>query len=315
MHVGYHKTATSWMQEVLFTPACGYAPLMSHAEVFEHITGPHPLAFDPEPARALLAARAAEAPVGLARVVSSEILSGNPMRGGQDCAKNARRLHRIAPQARILITIREQVSMAASMYMQYVSRRGTLPPERFFDGPLETGYPFFDPVHLEYHRLVEFYHTLFGPGQVRVLTFESFRTNPAGFVAAIGDMAGAGAESGIAALAAGDGRNVSNPEYAAGLLRRINHLRAGPVSPNPILDLGEVGKRLYRGAGRAARTAPVSRLVRRRNPIRDMAAVRYAGRFAESNGALAEMCPELDLQGYQGIGRDSEAGTERRAKT
>ena len=85
------------------------------------------------------------------------------------------------------------------------------------------------------------------------------------------------------------------------------------MSPDPILDLGDIGKRLYRGAGKAARSAPVSRLVRRRTPIRDLADRRYAGRFADSNRALAEMCPELDLRGYQGIGQDGEAGTEHRS--
>lgn len=310
IHIGYHKTATSWMQETLFRPDCGYAPLMSHAEVFEHITGPHPLVFDPEPTRALLAARSAEAPAGLARVVSSEILSGNPLRGGQDCAENARRLQRIAPDARILVTIREQLSMAASMYMQYISRGGALPASRFFDGPLDFGYPLFDPVHLEYHRLVGFYRELFGPARVHVLTFEQFRAAPEDFVASIDRLAGAPGISTAAVRAARSGRNVSSPEYAVPLLRRVNHLRAGPVSPDPILDLGEGSRLLYRSIRRAANAMPVRRLVRRPNPVRDLIATRFSGRFEASNRALAALCPELSLRDYPGISSEARAAPE-----
>jgi hypothetical protein len=301
VHIGYHKTATSWMQDVLFRPACGYQPLMSHAEVFERISGPHPLAFDPEPARLLIAERASAAAPGLARVVSSEILSGNPFRGGQDSPETARRLQRIAPGAQILVTIREQVSMAASMYMQYVSQAGTLRVDRFFAGPLAIGHPLFDPVHLEYHRLIALYRELFGPDRVHVLTFEEFRAAPERFVMAIARIAGLPEQTPSPALAAESGRNVSSPEYAAPFLRRLNHFRSGPVSPDPVLDLG-VGARLTsRGIGRAARAESLRRLVKRRNPVKDFVAEKFAGHFEDSNRSLAALCPDLDLRGYQGI--------------
>lgn len=301
LHVGYHKTATSWMQEVLFKPSCGYRPLLSHAEVFEHISGPHPLVFDPEPARALIAGRMGSAPEGLAPVVSSEILSGNPYRGGQDGPETARRLQQIAPEAHILITVREQVSMAASMYMQYVSRGGSLSPRAFFSGPLDIGYPLFDPAHLDYHRLIGLYRTLFGADRVHVLTFEQFRAAPEQFVAALARLSSLPEAASAAARAAGKGRNVSSPEYAVALLRRVNHFRSGPVSPDPVLDLGAGARLAYRGVGRIARTEAVRRLVRQRNPVKAFVAERFAERFAESNRALAALCPDLDLRGYQGI--------------
>lgn len=301
IHVGYHKTATSWMQDVLFRPACGYQPLMNHAEVFEHISGPHPLVFDPGPARALLAARIQAAPEGLARVVSSEILSGNPFRGGQDGPETARRLQLIAPEAQILVIVREQVSMAASMYMQYVSRGGSLPAERFFAGPLDIGYPLFDPVHLEYHRLIGVYRDLFGAARVQVLTFEQLRAAPERFLAAISRIAGQPDDMSAAALAAGSGCNVSSPEYAVPLLRRVNHFRSGPVSPDPVLDLGAGAQLVYRGISRIARTGPVRRMMRERNPVKALVTDRFNGCFTESNRALGALCPDLDLSCYQGI--------------
>lgn len=312
IHIGYHKTATTWMQDVLFKPACSFRPLMSHEEVFAHISGPHPLVFDPEPVRALLAARMAATPQGHAPVVSSENLSGNPFRGGQDSPETARRLHEIAPEAHILVTVREQMSMASSMYMQYLSQGGTLRPEQFFAGPLDLGYPLFDPVHLEYHRLIGLYQELFGTERVHVLTYEQFRTEPERFVAAICSIAGVPESSGTATLAAGTGRNVSRPEYAAPLLRRVNHFRSGPVGPGPVFDLG-AAQLAYRGIGRAARMGPVRGLIRQRNPIKAFVTRCFAGRFAESNRTLAALYPDLDLRGYEEIVAPAPAASEPEA--
>lgn len=289
------------MQDVPFQPVRGYRPLMGHAEAFEYISGPHPRAFDPEPARGLLAERRAASPEGHAPVVSSEILSGNPFRDGQDSPETARRLQRIAPGAQILVTIREQVSMAASMYMQYVSRGGSLPAERFFAGPLDNGFQIFDPVHLECHRLIGLCRDPFGPDHVHVLTFEQFRAAPERFVAAIARIAGQPEAPASPALAAESGRNVSSPEYAVPFLRRLNHFRSGPVSPDPVFDLGTGARLAYRGIRRTARAEPIRRLARHRHPVRDFGARRFAGRFAESNRALAKLCPDLDLRGYRGI--------------
>ena len=312
IHIGYHKTATTWMQDVLFQPACSYQPLMSHEEVFEHISGPHPLIFDPEPVQALLAERMAATPEGHAPVVSSENLSGNPFRGGQDGPETARRLHKIAPEAQILVTVREQMSMASSMYMQYLSQGGTLRPEQFFAGPLDLGYPLFDSVHLEYHRLIGLYRELFGAERVHVLTFEQFRTEPERFVAAICGIAGVPESMGAATLAAGTERNVSRPEYAAPLLRRVNHFRNGPVGPGPVFDLG-VAQLAYRAIGRGARMGPVRGLIRQRNPVKAFVTRRFAGHFAESNRALAALCPDLDLRGYEGIAAAAPAASEPEA--
>lgn len=46
IHVGYHKTATTWMQQLLFTPDHGFRQIAGHREVFDHIVGPHGLEFD-----------------------------------------------------------------------------------------------------------------------------------------------------------------------------------------------------------------------------------------------------------------------------
>jgi hypothetical protein len=297
LHVGYHKTGTTWLQRVLFTGRFGWAPLMSHEEVFATITRPHALAFDPAPAQALIAARAGP---GAANVISSEILSGHPFYGARESAEFARRLAAVAPGARILITIREQMRIMTSVYMQYLSRAGTLAPEAFFRDDPVVGFTGFDPVHYEYHRLAGLYQQLFGAASVLVATQEALARDPAGFAARIAAFAGNPVRPAAAELAGGR-EAVSYPEYAAPLLRRANFLRAGPAGL-PVADLGAAGRGLYRLAGGLARLRPVAALMGGRRPVLAHVQARFAGRFAASNRALAAMLADPpDLAGYDGM--------------
>ena len=95
IHVGYHKTATTWMQASLFRPHHGFAPILDHDDVFRLITAPHGLVFDPSAAAAdEIAARTYAAPPNLVPVISSEILSGQPFFGGRESDAFAERLAR-----------------------------------------------------------------------------------------------------------------------------------------------------------------------------------------------------------------------------
>jgi hypothetical protein len=300
IHTGYHKTATTWMQQVLFHSKAGYHRLMSHADVFDHITRPVPLAFDPGPVRGLLSERASTAPENAVNVISSELLSGNPFYGGRDSRDFAERLHQIAPQAKILITIREQIAMAASLYMQYLSRGGCLTMEAFFTQRPAPGYFSFDPCHLEFHRLIGYYHTLFGFENVLVLTQESLRHDVRGFSDRISRFCGHSTEISDDRLHR-QAYGVSYPEHAVPMLRRLNHLRAGPVRRDSLINLGQVGESLYRGAGWMARHPAARALFGERRPVTRFLREIYPDRFAESNRMLAALCPGLDLGGYQGM--------------
>ncbi|MFZ1725333.1 MAG: hypothetical protein WAU13_01575, partial [Albidovulum sp.] len=105
LHIGYHKTATTWMQQLLFVPAHGYRQIAGHSEVFDHIVAPHGLSFDPAVMRRHIAGALQELGAAEVPVMSSEILSGHPFFGGVDSDVYARRLAAIVPEARILISI------------------------------------------------------------------------------------------------------------------------------------------------------------------------------------------------------------------
>jgi hypothetical protein len=299
IHVGYHKTATTWLQRVLFTSEHAYRKLLTHAEVFETIVRPHGLTFDSRCGGSLIAERLEVETDCKTDVISSEILSGNPFYGGRESDQFARRLHEVAPEALILITIREQFSTMTSVYMQYLSRGGTMPPGKFFSDSPDIGYLAFSPEHLQFHRLVGLYREMFGPDRVLVITKESLDHDHRAVVKRIGRFCGNDTPVDLG-TAATERVGLSYPEYSSGLLRRINHFRTGPVNMAPMINLGGLSERLYRGAGALARRSVLLRVCDRWKPVTSVVQKQFRGRFAESNRALkALLGPQIDLTGYE----------------
>ncbi len=295
LHVGYHKTATTWLQNSLFQPAHGFHWVLNHAETFDHLVMPHGLVFDTAAVRDMIAKRRGKGGEGHVDVISLEALVGNPFYGGRESEAYAARLAKVAPGACILFTIREQIAMIASVYMQYLRRGGTLSIGRFLDGEEISGYFGFDALHFEYDRLVGLYQRLFGAENVHVLPLETIARDQA---AAVADIAGFAGNTVIGDWQTQSARGVSASEATAWALRRINHLQSGPAHREPIVDLGGLARFTYRATERLGRAAklkgkPVTAEVRRR----------YDGRFIESNQRLHKMISEdAELGRYQGLG-------------
>lgn len=172
IHVGYHKTATTWMQRRLFLPALGYQQIMDHEEVFAHFVRPHGFAYDAAAAALAVTRAVAAAPQDVVPVISSEILCGHPFYGARESTEVAQRLHAAAPHARILISIREQVGAISSTYMQFLQRGGELTPQAFFAEAPVVGYPAFSHAHFRYDRFLRLYADLFGAENVLVCNQE-----------------------------------------------------------------------------------------------------------------------------------------------
>jgi hypothetical protein len=300
IHIGYHKTATTWMQTKLFQPVQGYRMLADHDEIFAHAVRPHGLMFTPDAMRALIAERCAGLPEGHVAVVSSEILSGHPFFGGQMSDTYAHRLKAIAPDAKILISIRAQLKILASVYMQYVLRGGTLPCDRFFAGTDWPGFFGFEQAHFEYDRLVALYQSLFGAENVYVMTQESLQADMEAASTALAAFADNSAYSGLTE-AAREVRGASYPEYTVGVHRRLNHFYRSPVTPGPFLSLDPTGYRMRRRAISLLRRAPFSTLFKGKRPVTDYVRKTYAGQFAASNARLAALISHpIDLSAYEG---------------
>lgn len=299
IHIGYHKTATTWMQAQLFTPEHGYRMLADHAEIFAHVTQPHGLVFDPSGMQALIAERRAGLPEGHAAVVSSEILSAHPFQGGQMSDVYAHRLKAIAPEARILVSIRAQQKIIASVYMQYLRRGGTMPYDMFFAGTDMPGFFGFDALHFEYDRLVGLYQQLFGAENVYVMTQESLVADMDAACRDLAEFAGNSIFTSVSP-AARKSRGDSYPEYAVPVLRRANQLQHSVMNPAPFLRLGETPNGIYRGAGYMLSRSPFKELLGKRKPVSDYVKKTFSGRFAASNGRLANaLAHPVDLSRYE----------------
>jgi hypothetical protein len=195
IHIGYHKTGTSWLQKFLFRNARAgfmWTGKGTDSPVNRLVATPA-LDFDPKAAEADFASDADRAARrGLVFVVSLERLSGHPFSGGYDSKEIAHRLRAVFPHGRVLVVIREQRSMILSTYKQYVYAGGPLPLHRFLDPPTyrRPRIPHFDHRHFEYHRLLALYQSLFGEQNVLALPYEGFQADPRAFVTSIAELAG-----------------------------------------------------------------------------------------------------------------------------
>lgn len=298
-HVGYHKTATTWMQQRLFTEQNGFRQLADHDDVFRLVVRPHGLHFDPEPMRELLAERQSGMTEGIAAVVSSEILSGHPFYAGQNSDVHARRIKEIEPNARILISLRNQMRILPSIYMQYLLRGGTMPPQAFFAGTDEPNYFGFDPRHFEYDHLVSHYQNLFGRDNVLVVTQEALKADMDSVSEQIASFAGSTRFERLSE----EHRSVqspSYPEYAVPVLRRINQIQKSLLNPAPPISLGRTPYGLYKIAGYILRTEQMRRMLSERRPVSDHVQERFKGRYAASNRRLEGLVAhKLDLSAYE----------------
>ncbi|MGB3315176.1 MAG: hypothetical protein WBB85_12245 [Albidovulum sp.] len=307
LHIGYHKTATSWMQQRLFVPEHGYLQIARHPEVWEHIVAPHGLTFDPAGMKDVIRKGLDELPAGKVPVISSEIISGHPFFGGIGSDVYAHRLKEIAPDALILISIRSQMRILTSVYMQYLMRGGTSKPEVFFAGDPELGFHGFRPEHFEYHRLVGLYQELFGAENVRVVTQESLVRDMDGMAHGLAAFAGNAGFGGVLPTHR-SAYAPSYPEYAVPILRRINKLQRSVLTPAPLIRLGTTPYGIYHGVGFAMRHPPFSTFLKGFQPVSGHVKKTFAGRYDDSNRKLAALLgPDVDLSDFGIMREDSMA--------
>src|SRR5688572_31265244 len=165
VHVGLHKTASSWLQEH-YLPHAQYGfwfpPLAPDSRRPVKAAG-HILLwnenqrlidedeFDVSAARSRLAEY--EKPHGLIPVISNERLAGHPLSNGYDRQTLARRILLVFPQARILLVIREQNALIMSNYMQYLKYGGWHTPEGYLKPQSDGRKPDLSLRFWDYSRL------------------------------------------------------------------------------------------------------------------------------------------------------------------
>ncbi len=226
VHIGYTKAASSTLQA--FFSACADVHHVDRGIAFKHLTSPNALTWDGSSAAAFFAeqARVAEAS-GSCMVVSHERLSGNPHSGHYDDTLIAQRIARILPDAQILICVREQLALIASVYKQYLRIGGTKTFQQYVLPTQDYRVPGFDHTKYEYHHLVEYYWQLFGPDRVHVCFVEDLREDPLSFFNEVANLLGTNLPEHYELNKV---HNPAEPDESLAKLRWTNFFRTDPTS-------------------------------------------------------------------------------------
>jgi hypothetical protein len=176
LHVGYHKTGTTWLQRYLFNNKdYGFVSPMSIKDMMELIIFPNSLDFSVDACRAEIDHRLKDVESkDLTTVFSTERFSGHPHSGGYDSKLLGDRLRALFPEARVLICIREQKKMILACYNQYIKKGGAISVSAYLRVFDRKRVPLFDFRHFMYHRLIRYYQETFGRDKVLVLPYELF---------------------------------------------------------------------------------------------------------------------------------------------
>jgi hypothetical protein len=230
IHVGLHKTGTTWLQKLVFQAKagreieyCGDIGLIYREFIVPDFTD-----FDPDQARARFAALCATATdTGRLVVISGENLAGRPFHAKFHREIVADRLAAVFPEAHILITIREQNAVILSMYGQYL-RYGYTSSLRAFlqEPPPEAAHdPVLNRSFYDYERLIATYEQRFPRHNILVVPFEWMLAEPAAMIEHLSE--GTGVElTPVAVETARQTTNSAWSDLAYNSLRHLNRLES-----------------------------------------------------------------------------------------
>jgi Sulfotransferase domain len=200
IHIGYHKTATTWLQRELFSVDSDVFVPMSpdnNPNVGKYLGRQFirdrdgyllsPFELNRETILLELEYILGKIDIGSrVPVLSYERLSGNPHSGGFDAGIIADRIQACFPEARIFCVIRQQKEILLSTYFQYLKIGGTDTLKTYLTRSYDGRRPGFSPAHLNYVDLVSCYYRLFPRENVLVLPYEMFRNQTRLFLDRLG---------------------------------------------------------------------------------------------------------------------------------
>ncbi len=295
LHIGYHKTGTTWLQKYVFSSAEAGFSLIKGGGILAYLVVANPFDFKLGKVRANIEPRVREAQArDLVPVISWERLSGMPHAGGYDSKIIADRLAAAFPNARVLVVIREQTSMLVSAYKEYVREGGaatfrqyvTVPP-----GPPRMALFRFD--FFEYHHLISYYQDLFGAANVLVLPYELLQTQRETFLERIGGFVGVPATRSEFRQV-----NLSVSALILSLKRHANrYVVLDAVNPAPPFAFHKSNKKLMRMCRRVDEKIPTSLKDRYERRLRRYAEREVGTRYAKSNALTAKLTG-LDLRAF-----------------
>lgn len=230
IHIGLHKTGSTWLQKRVFAAKhgheiayCGDVKLI-HAQFIL----PDSDEFDPEaPRRTFAPLLETAAQAGQLAVISDEALGGRPFHAKFMRETHAARIAAVFPNAKILITIREQRRIIYSIYGQYLRFGYTSSLEDFL-APAPEGsflHPVLDRGFYDYARLIRAYERHFPADNILVVPMEWMVADPDGFLRFLSERTGVT----LSPVGARQAARIDNPalsDLAYAVLRQANRLVA-----------------------------------------------------------------------------------------
>ena len=298
IHVGFHKTGTTFLQKNLFFRRDrGFVSpwTVDSGEAIEHFVLSHPCRFDASKIRhlfwkAIEDTKAEE----LIPTISHEDLSGHPVKQKYYEFEVADRIQQVFPEAKILINIREQKSIIKSFYNQYIKQDGTFGLRYFLgDENRRTGFsPLFRLDHLEYDLLIGRYIEHFGPDSVLVIPQEILAQNQQLFLERVYGFVGNNSAIHIGSEPA----NVSMGAATIELRRWLNSFMA---KQPPLWDKYEATTLLWRAKNRLCRHADkmLPEVINKQveNRLKKSIECRVGNYYSESNHRLQKLV-DFDLK-------------------
>ena len=302
-HIGYHKTATTYIQRFLFE---------AHPEVFHRVPQraihdalilPGPLTFDAGQGAQFVKGEIDKASdQGRLAVFSNERLSGSFNSGGHDVLDIMRRIGDCDDDPKILLVIREQRSMIRSLYSQYVRAYGCCSLEEFLAGDYTPHCKeLFRPDLLEYHRLIAAYQEHFGRKRVSVLPYEWLKSRENEFLDTILEAAGIDHSSRTSlSFRKADRVNTASTPLQISVKRRLNPLYTSHCphigSTYQYRPIQWLARAAISASGRLRLKRLNLRIANRRDRLIDHVAT---GRYERSNRITAKLTGiDLAVLGY-----------------
>ena len=231
LHIGYHKTATSFLQASIFSNQTYFSQPwgVQASKAVEWFILNHAERFDADAARGDFL-ELTEGQNETVPVISHEALSGQPIGGRYYAERVAERIHRTFPDARILIGIREQKKLLSSLYYQNIRQGGTDTIEQFVRAPAgrfgQREKIWFD--HFEYDLMLALYRRYWNPEDILVLPMELLQKDQSLYIRRLMDFAGFPE----GAIEVKPSVNARRTNVTMRLERRFNQLVATP-KPRP----------------------------------------------------------------------------------
>lgn len=240
-HIGYHKTATLWLQRAYFPHHSGVGLICKtkapwEDPFFHYLVATPEQKFCAEHCRELLHTKISQIPDRDSKriiMISAERLSGFPMSGGFDSVNIANRIHRVAPEAKIIVVVREQLDMIRSVYKQMVVEGYPGSIEQMLNKK-SWKMAGFNRAFYEYDALIKVYVALFGPSKVLVLPYKLLRKDSDQFIHQMCNFLEIGV---VPPPETSEVVNRSLPASCIGLFRRLNRFRKTEINPYPPLIL------------------------------------------------------------------------------